>query len=297
MKTAIVVAAAALVNTGAVAAQKPAPFNWAAVEQAMGRAGADQPGGVRKFGFPRSDLHVTVHGIAIRPPLALGSWVAMKPIGGGRAMVTGDLVLTEDEVNPVISRLQDGGVEQSALHNHLLDETPRVMYMHLMARGDAVKLAQTIHAALATTKTPLTPPSRVVTPLRLDMDTIAAARVLGHTGTVANGVYQVAVPRPEKIHEGGMEIPPSMGVATGINIQPTDATHAVATGDFVLLARQVNPVIRALRANGIAITAVHSHMLGESPRLFFMHFWAEDSTARVLTGLRAALDAAGQGSR
>lgn len=294
MKTVIILAAAALVNASAGAAQKPASYDWTAVDQAMGRSGAPQPGGVRKFGFARSDLHVTVHGVAIRPPLALGSWVAFRPMGDGRAMVTGDLVLTEDEIGPVISRLQEGGVEQSALHNHLLDETPRVMYMHIMAHGDAVKLGQTIHAALSLTRTPLAPPSRAITPLRLDMDTIAAARVLGHAGTVNNGVYQVSVPRREKIREGGMEVPPSMGVATGINIQPIDSTHAVATGDFVLLAGQVNPVIRALRANGIAVTALHSHMLGESPRLFFMHFWADDSTAKVLAGLKAALSAAGQ---
>lgn len=294
MKTVIILAAATLVNASAGAAQKPASYDWTAVDQAMGRSGAPQPGGVRKYGFARSDLHVTVHGVAIRPPLALGSWVAFRPMGDGRAMVAGDLVLTEDEIGPVISRLQEGGVEQSALHNHLLAETPRVMYMHIMAHGDAVKLGQTIHGALSLTKTPLAPPSRVTTPLRLDMDTIAAARVLGHAGTVNNGVYQVSVPRREKIREGGMEVPPSMGVATGINIQPIDSAHAVATGDFVLLAGQVNPVIRALRANGIAVTALHSHMLGESPRLFFMHFWAEDSTAKVLAGLKAALTAAGQ---
>ncbi|HEX7018839.1 MAG TPA: DUF1259 domain-containing protein [Gemmatimonadaceae bacterium] len=294
MKTVIILAAAALVNASAGAAQKPASYDWTAVDRAMGRSGAPQPGGVRKFGFARSDLHVTVHGVAIRPPLALGSWVAFRPMGDGRAMVTGDLVLTEDEIDPVISRLQEGGVEQSALHNHLLAETPRVMYMHVMAHGDAVRLAQTVHAALLLTKTPLAPPSRVTTPLRLDMDTIAAARVLGHAGTVNNGVYQVSVPRREKIREGGIEVPPSMGVATGINIQPIDSTRAVATGDFVLLAGQVNPVIRALHANGITMTALHSHMLGESPRLFFMHFWADDSTAKVLAGLKAALSAAGQ---
>lgn len=289
MKSMIIVAASILAASSAAPAQAPS-VDWPAVERAMGRAGTPQPGGVRKFGFARSDLHVTVHGIAIRPALALGSWIAMKPTSGGGVMLAGDLVLTQDEIAPVMSRLQQGGIEQSALHNHLLDESPRLMYMHVMGEGAAVKLAEAVHAALALTGTPLDVPSRMPAALPIAMDTAVAARVLGHSGHVNGGVFQVSVPRRERIRDDGMDVPASMGVATGINIQPTDSTHAVATGDFVLLANEVNPVIRALRAHGIAVTALHSHMLGERPRLYFMHFWAEDTTPSVLAGLRAALD-------
>jgi hypothetical protein len=256
----------------------------------LGRAGAPQAGNVHKFSFPRSDLSVTLNGTQLRPALALGSWVAFKQTSDGQAMAMGDLVLTEDEVQPVLARLQKGGVEQTAIHNHLVGEAPHVVYMHIMAKGDAEKIAQTIHDVLAGTKTPMTPP-RVGTPLRLDLDSTAFATALGVTGKGNSGVYQVSVPRPEPIREGGEEIPPSMGVATAINVQPTTNGRAVATGDFVLLPAEVNPVIRALQANGIAVTALHSHLLMDQPHVLFMHFWGDDDAMKLARGLRAALDA------
>ena len=264
---------------------------WTAVETALGRPGALQPGpgNVIKFGFPRGDLTVVANGVTVKPAFALGSWVAFEEMGRGQAMVMGDLVLIESEVAPVIRALQEGGIELTALHNHLLMESPRVMYVHISARGDAAKIAAAIHSALQQTATPQTAP----TPATADasgLDTAAIARELGHSGKLNGSVYQVTVPRSERITDGGHEVPPSMGVATGINFQPSGDGKVAVTGDFVLRASEVNPVIRALEANGIEPTAVHSHMLDENPRLFFMHFWGNDDAVTLAKGLRAALD-------
>ena len=278
--------------------QSATPGEWKAVEQAMGKAGAMQPGDVFKFSFPRSDLKVTVAGVQIKPALALGSWVAFKKMGE-HAMAMGDLVLTEDEVGPVMMKLQAGGIEQTALHNHVLNESPRVMYMHIGAAGDPVKMAESIHAALALSKTPLSAPAASGPAPDLGIDTKQLDQIIGFAGKANGGVYQFSVPRAEKIMEHGMEVPPSMGTATAINFQPTGGGKAAITGDFVMIAGEVNPTIRALRENGIAVTALHSHMLDESPRLFFMHFWANDEAVKLARGLRAALDktnsAKGQG--
>jgi len=283
------VALTALCSAVVTQAQAQTP-DWSATDRALGRAGAAQPGNVHKFAFPRSDLSVTLNGTQLRPALALGSWIAFKRTTDGQSMAMGDLVLTEDEVQPVMARLQKGGVEQTAVHNHIVGEAPHVVYMHFMGKGDAEKIAQTLHDALAGTKTPMTPP-QVGTPLRLDLDTTAFATALGVTGKGNTGVYQISVPRPEAIREAGEEIPPSMGLATAINIQPTTNGRAVATGDFVLLPAEVNPVIRALQANGIAVTALHSHLLMDQPHVLFMHFWGDDEAMKLARGLRAALDA------
>ena len=264
--------------------------DWSAVDEALGRKGASQPGDVMKYSFPRGDLQVTVNGVQLKPALALGSWVAFKRTGRS-AMMMGDLVLAEEEVAPVMRALQQGGVEQTALHNHVLGESPRVMYMHVMGHGDPAKLAQAVRTALGESKTPLEAPAPpgAAAPA-IDLDTAAIASALGIAGKVNGGVYQVSVPRRERVTDHGMEIPPSMGVATAINFQPTGGGKAAITGDFVMIASEVNPVIRALQQNGINPTALHSHMLTESPRLFFMHFWANDDAATLAKGLRAALD-------
>jgi hypothetical protein len=264
--------------------------DWSAVDRAFGRKGAAQPGGVMKYNFPRSDLHVTANGVQVKPSLALGSWVALEDIGGGRAMAMGDLVLTEEEAGPVMRSLQHGGVQQTALHNHILHESPRVMYMHIAAQGDPVKIAQAIRSALEQSKTPLSAPAPPAPATPLDLDTAGVARALGVTGKVSGGVYQVSVPRQETIRENGHEVPPSMGVATGINFQPTGGGKAAITGDFVMRASEVTGVIRALQQSGIEVTALHSHMMDEEPRLFFMHFWANDDAVKLAQGLRSALD-------
>jgi hypothetical protein len=267
----------------------PKPFDWVPVAEALGRAGAVQAGDVYKVGFPRSDLAVTLDGVSIKPALALGSWVAFKESGGGKAMTMGDLVLLPAEVNPVITELQKGGIEQSALHNHLIDESPRVMFMHFSGHGDAVALARTLHTALALTATPMGPPSPPST-APLDLPTGDLDRIIGHPGKANGGVDQFSVPRAERITEHGMEIPASMGMATAANFQPLGEGRAAITGDFVMIVSEVNPVIRALQKGGVRVTAIHSHMLEEQPRLFFMHFWAIGDAIKLATTVRSALD-------
>lgn len=280
--------ATTLVAQRAVQAQGPA---WkSAVDAELGRPGAIQPDSTYKIGFPRSDLGVTVGSVKLMPALALGSWVAFLPMRGTQAMVMGDLVLTESEIGPVMRALQDGGVDQTALHNHLRGESPHVMYMHIMARGNPSRIARGIRTALSATGTPQPAAAPSAPPSAIDLDTAGVTRALGRAGRVNGGVYQISVPRAEIIRADGVVIPPSMGVATAMNIQPTGGGRAVATGDFVLRAAEVNRVIRALRSGGIEVTALHSHMLGESPRLFFMHFWASDDAVTIARGLRAALD-------
>jgi hypothetical protein len=262
---------------------------WKKVEVALGRAGKLQAGGIYKFGMPRTDLHVTVDGTAVKAPLALGSWVAFKKMDN-QAMVMGDLVLTEDEGGPVMLKLQQEGIEQTALHNHVLHESPRVMYMHIAGRGSAVKLASSLHDVLALTGTPMPSASPATSTPDLGIDPDSIGQILGFKGAVNAGVLQFSIPRVETITEEGIEIPPSMGTATAINFQPTGGGRAAITGDFVLVASEVNPVIRALLQTEIQVTAIHSHMLTEQPRLFFMHFWANDDALKLAKALRTALD-------
>ncbi len=262
--------------------------DWTRVDEALGRAGTVQPDGAYKVAFPRSDLTVTADGVTIKPALALGSWAAFTD-NGAHAMAMGDLVLLESEVNPVISALQEAGIEQTALHNHLIGESPRVMYMHFNGHGDAAKLAAALHNALSLTKTPLGPPAPAAA-MAVDLPTADLDRILGHAGKVNGGVDQFGFPRAGKVTEHGMVIPASMGLGTAINFQPTGNGRAAITGDFVLVGSEVNPVIRALRAGGIEVTALHSHMIGETPRLFFMHFWANDDAVKLAHTLRSALD-------
>ena len=268
----------------------PTPDAWKDVEQAIGRPGQVQPGDVIKFAMPRKDLHVTLDGVAIKPGLALGSWVAFAR-NGNEAMVMGDLVLTEEEVAPVMASLQKAGVHEAALHNHLLGESPHVLYMHLASHGDAVQMAKAIHDAVALTKTPGPDSSPAPqAPADLGFDQKRVEQALDRAGKVNGGILQFSVPRAEQITDSGMTVPPSMGVATAINFQPTSAGKAAITGDFVLLGSEVNEVIKALTDNGIKVTALHSHMLTEQPRLFFMHFWANDDAVKLATGLHAALE-------
>jgi hypothetical protein len=244
-------------------------------------------GGVYRVGFPRTDLNVTVDGVALRPGFALGGWVAFHPMADG-AMVMGDIVLTQDEVGPVMRKLEEGGIAITALHNHLLRAQPMTLYMHIEAHGDPVKLAGAIHSGLALSKIPFTLPPGTATPADIDM--VGIDRIMGYFGQDNGGVYQFGIPRAQPVTERSMALPGPMGAANSINFQPTGFDTAAITGDFVLTAEEVNPVIKALHAHGIEVTALHSHMLSEQPRLFFMHFWANDDALKLATGLRAALD-------
>lgn len=268
---------------------QPRAANWAAVDQALGRAGATQPDGVRRYGFPRSDLHVVLDGVTIKPALALGGWVAFQPMGNN-SEVMGDLVLTPQEVNPVMSELLKGGLHVTAVHNHLLRSSPETIYMHVEGHGDPAKLASTIHAALALSHTPLAAPPAAAPSTALDLDTAAVDRIMGKAGKANGGVYQFSFPRAETIMQDGMTEPASMGTGTGINFQPIGGGRAAVTGDFVLLGSEIDPVMRELRGHGIDVTALHSHMIGETPTIYFMHFWAVGPASALATGLRAALD-------
>lgn len=280
-------------RTRAPAAAPIAQVDWKTVEQALGRPGAMQSGDVYRFGLPRTDLAVTVAGIHLQPALALGSWVAFKATSSG-SIAMGDLVVRDDEIAPVMATLIEGDIAVTALHHHLLHETPRVYYMHIHGAGDAVTLARAIRAAIDRTNTPppsATPAARSAT--LSGLDTARIARALGHAGKLNGTVYQVSVPRPDTIREDGVMIPPAMGVATALNFQPAGRANVASAGDFVLRAAEVNPVLLALRAHGIDVTAVHNHMLGEEPRLLFAHFWAVGDAAEVAEGLRTALDVIG----
>jgi hypothetical protein len=264
-------------------------IDWQKVDAAMGR-GAAVAGDVHRYGFPRTDLQVTVDGVTIRPSLALGGWAAFKPAHGG-VMVMGDLVLLDTEIAPVMSKLIENGIEITAVHNHVLRGNPATYYMHIGGHGDPVKLATAIRTALAESKTPLAAPTPG-TPPAIDLDTAQIDQIIGAKGTNNGGVYAVGVPRKDPINENGMQIAPAgpMGVATAINFQPTGGGKAAITGDFLVTGNEVNPLIRALRAGDIEVTAIHSHMLDEEPRMFFIHFWANDDALKLAKGVRAALD-------
>jgi len=275
----------------------------------MGRTGQAAGGGVHKYSMPRTDLAVTVRGVRVRPAVALGSWLAMKPRPDGGVVAMGDLVLTPDEVGPVMSRLQEGGVTQTALHNHLLFESPRVMFMHIHGEGSPEAIARAVHAALALTGTPGfgagqaagVPAADPAAEARGEdggagLDTAGIERALGRPGSWGGGVFKVAAPRDGTIHSSGIEVPPSMGTAIALGFQPVGKGRAATTGDFVLTASEVNPVLRTLREHGILVTALHNHMLFDDPHLFFVHFWGVGDAVELARGLRAALqhvDAAG----
>jgi len=279
-----------LISSSAFAQTQDGSSTWKSVETALGRPGQLQPGEVYKFALPRKDMKIVKDGVTVAPGLALGSWLAFKKMGS-EAMVMGDLVLSEEEIEPVMLKLQQEKIEQSSIHNHLLGESPRVIYMHVEGHGDPAVLARSLAAAIALTKTPAPVPATPATNQQLiDLNTGQVEQALGYSGKVNGGILQFSVPRTEKITEGTMEIPPAMGVATAINFQPTGQGKAAISGDFVLLANEVNPVIRALRTHGIDVTAMHNHMLFEQPHLYFVHFWANDDAVKLAQGLRAALD-------
>jgi hypothetical protein len=282
-----------LLSSAAFAAEK----DWSKVAAALGKSGAEMPGGVYRVGLPRTDLHVTLDGVAIKPTLALGSWLAFQS-NGDVTMVMGDLVLTEAEVSPVMQKLAENGIEITALHNHLLRSQPATLYMHVLGHGEPAKLATALHDGLALSGTPFGnapssaggPGPTSETPQAVDLDTAMIDRTLRAKGKMVGGVYQLGIPRSETIHDGGMEVPIAMGSAEAINFQPTGGGKAAITGDFVLTAQEVNPVLRTLRESGIEVAALHNHMLDDQPRLFFMHFWANDDATKLARGVRAALD-------
>jgi hypothetical protein len=267
-----------------------AETDWSSVDTILTRKGAIS-GDVRRYGLPRSDLNVTLDDVAIKPGFALGGWVAFQPMGD-KAMMMGDLVLTENEINPVMSKLLSEGLQVTALHNHLLRANPPTFYMHVAGTCDPAQLARLVRTALEDSKTPfdVKPPAEAAAAgAAIDFDTAKVDAAIGHKGNANGGVYQFGVPRADSIKMMGMAIPPAMGTAIAINFQPTGAGKAAITGDFVALSSELNPRITALRDNGIEVTAIHNHMVGEEPRAFFVHFWANDDAIKLAHGLGVAL--------
>jgi len=277
-------AVGALATTSAVTAQQT--LDTAAIAKAIGRDGSAMPDGVYRVAFPRSDLHVTIGDVPLAPGLALGSYAAFKAEPQG-TLAVGDLVLLESEIEPVMRSLRASGIQISALHNHLRNEHPHVMYMHFMATGDAAALAGALHKALALSHTPLGAPKAA--DAAAPWFAAAIEQGLGRTGKSSNGVLSIGVSRQEDITMQDMSVPPAMGVATALNFQSVGSTRVATTGDFVLIGSEVAPVEQALNAHGIEVTALHSHMIGDSPPLYFMHFWAVDTPAALAAALKDAL--------
>jgi hypothetical protein len=265
-------------------------IDWKKVDTALGKS-AVVSGEVHRYGLPRSDVHVTLDGVAIKPALALGGWVAFAPMHG-EAMLMGDLVLLEPEITPVMTKLLDGGLDITAIHNHILRASPATFYMHVGGHGDPEKMASVIRAALSSaSKTPFDPPATTSGPApAVDLDTAKLDEIMGVKGATNGGVYQFGVPRRDPIMESGMQVNGALGGANAVNFQPTGNGKAAITGDFLVTGNEVNPLIRALRAGDIEVTAIHSHMLDEQPRLFFIHFWANDDALKLAKGVRAALE-------
>jgi uncharacterized protein DUF1259 len=287
----LLVSLSTISRTQTMGDQKAAPAGeWKTVEAVFGFPGANLPGGVLRYNMPRKDLHVTIGDVQVKPGLALGSWAAFHHIGENDAMVMGDLVLTEDEVAPVMKALQDGGVEITALHNHLNGESPKIMYIHMGGHGDPVRMAQTIKRAVGQTKTPLPQSGGTQETADLGFDVAAVEKIIGRKGQVSGGVLHFNAPRAEKLTEEGMDTPPSMGAGTVINFQPTGNGRAAIAGDFAMTGKEVGPVMKVLQDNGLQAVALHSHALDDVPRLFYMHFWANDDAAKLAKTLRSALD-------
>lgn len=257
------------------------------IDQAFGRSG-QKTGDVYRLSFPRTDLHVSVNGLAIKPGLALGSWAAFLGTDDN-AMVMGDLVLLEEELNPVMAKLRTSGFEINAVHNHLMEETPKVLYMHYMGHGPAAQLATSLRAALSASKTPLDKPAAAAEEPASPAWVKAVEDAVSRKGTFKGGVLSFGVPRSEAITMMGTTIAPAAGVGEAINFQAATSGDVATTGDFVLTAEEVNPVISELQAHHILVTALHSHMLTEQPRLFFMHFWCVGNPETVGAGIKAAL--------
>ena len=266
-----------------------ADIDWKKVDTALGKTAAVS-GEVHRYGLPRSDLHVTLDGVTIKPALALGGWIAFAPMHG-EAMLMGDLVLLESEITPVMTKLLDGGLEITAIHNHILRASPATFYMHVGGHGDPEKMAAVIRLALSASKTPFDQPATTAGPApAVDLDTAKLDEIMGVKGTANGGVYQFGVPRREPAMESGMQVSGPLGGANAINFQPTGNGKAAITGDFLVTGSEVNPLIRALRAGDIEVTAIHNHMLDEQPRFFFIHFWANDDAQKLAHSVRTALE-------
>lgn len=290
MKLALAFCCALCCSTPALHAQEM-PADYKQVLDALGRQG-DFKEGVLKVNIPRSDLKVTIDGVATPTPFGFGGWVALAKGTGGHDVMMGDLVLTEQEVNPVMSALLGEGLEVTAIHNHFFFETPRVFYMHVHGHGRAAEIAAKLKPALALIgKSPLAA-SAMGPGKALDgnLDTDALAKIIGTPGESSGAVYKITMGRPDiKMVEMGAPINARMGLNTWAAFYGSDA-DAVVAGDVAMLDREVQPVLKALRANGIDVVAMHHHMIGTTPDIFFLHYWGRGPAQKLAAGVRAAVD-------
>jgi hypothetical protein len=281
----------AAVQGGAVQPVQTGEADWKPVADALGRPGQLASGNtVYRVGLPRRDLSVTSQGVQIKPGLSLGGYAAFARYGGGTTMAMGDLVVTEDELPKVTDALQHNGIAQTALHKHLLEQTPPVWWTHFDAEGaDPAAIARGLKAALDATAIP--PAAPAAAPAPIDLDTAAIDTALGAKGTNNGGIYQFTFARTGVVSMHGMALPPAMGVTTALNFQPTGGGKAAINGDFAMTGDEVQKVIQALRAGGIDIVELHNHAFDDDPRLFYMHFWANDDAAKLAQALHTAVAA------
>ncbi len=266
--------------------------DWKPVADALGRGGKlGDNNTAYRVNLPRNDLHITSYGVNIKPGLSLGGYAAFARYGNNETLLMGDLVVTEAELPKVTDALQAHGIAQTALHKHLLEQTPPVWWTHIHGMGDAVQLAQGLKAALdATSIGPATPPPAQQPPV--EVDTAGVEQALGRKGTADGGLFKYSIPRKDTIVEDGHVLPAaSLNLTTVINFQPVGGGRAAINGDFILIAPEVQKVIQALRAGNIQIVELHNHGLTEQPRLFYMHYWAVDDAVTLAKALRPALDA------
>ena len=274
------------------AAVRTTDTDWKPVADALGRTGKLGDNNTAfHVALVRNDLQVTTDGVAIKPGLSLGGYAAFGRYADNQTLLRGDLVVTEAELPKVTDALQAHGLAQTALHKHLLQQTPPVWWTHLHGMGDAVQLARGLKAALdATSIGPATPPPAQQPPV--DIDVAGVQQALGRKGTPDGGLLKYSIPRKDTIVEDGYVLPAaSLNLTTVINFQPVGGGRAAINGDFILIASEVQKVIQALRAGNVQIVELHNHGLTEQPRLFYMHYWAVDDAVTLAKALRPALDA------
>jgi hypothetical protein len=266
-------------------------LDTARIEQLTGLKGTlNQKEGVFKVNFPRKDIQATVAGVRMIPDMGLGAWAAFTR-AGDNAMVMGDIVLLENEVNPVMSAALNNGLEVTALHNHFVWDSPKIMFMHIGGMGDEATLAAAVGRVFGKLKevirTPPSAPTANINPAKTSFDPEDVEQILGTAGTLNNGVYKVVIGRNAKM--GDHEIGKEMGVNTWAAFAGSEQ-QAVVDGDFAMLESEVQGVLKALRAANINIVAIHNHMIGESPRFVFLHYWGVGPVEDLAKGLKAALD-------
>ncbi|WP_394845442.1 DUF1259 domain-containing protein [Pendulispora brunnea] len=268
-------------TTGATA------HDYSSVARVFGKQGKPFPGGLYKFEFPRTDLKLTVRGLELSSSLTHTTSFIFYPMKNDQVMVMADFVATETEAQAVMSKLSGTSVKMAAMHKHLLSEEPRVLWIHLMANGDQAEIARLVHGALAQTGALGAAPPK---PVEHTVDTAKLDQILGGTGVMDAGVRHYLFPRKESMKMHGMPVPSTFGAMASLRFQPTGEGKAAINGDFAMLADEVQGVVDTLRAHGIEIAELHHHDLWDEPRLFYLHFWANDDAVKLARALRAALD-------